>query len=286
MNIHQKNLTKKGVISLLRGFYTAASGMIAQQRHQESVSNNIANANTPGYKADQATLRSFPEMLTQQMGSKHVPTRKGLNLPTSRFIGGLNTGVYAQELVSDFSQGSIRETDMSTDLALENGTMPDEEGSLFFVVENEDGEERLTRNGHFTIDGEGYLTTNQGHFVLSNNGNPIQPNGDDITISRDGTIQADGMEAQLNIAYIDDVNNLAKEGDDLYTLEGAQIATAAESGADFQVHQGFLEGSTVDELKSMEEMMNAYRSFEQNQRVLKTYDESMGKAVNEIARLG
>jgi len=274
------------VISLLRGFYTAASGMIAQQRHQESVSNNIANANTPGYKADQATLRSFPEMLIQQMGSKHVPTRKGLNLPTSRFIGGLNTGVYAQELVSDFSQGSIRETDMSTDLALENGTMPDEEGSLFFVVENEDGEERLTRNGHFTIDGEGYLTTNQGHFVLSNNGNPIQPNGDDITISRDGTIQADGMEAQLNIAYINDVNNLAKEGDDLYTLEEGQIATAAESGADFQVHQGFLEGSTVDELKSMEEMMNAYRSFEQNQRVLKTYDESMGKAVNEIARLG
>src|SRR5699024_3120203 len=90
--------------------------MIAQQRHQESVSNNIANANTPGYKADQATLRSFPEMLIQQMGSKHVPTRKGLNLPTSRFIGGLNTGVYAQEFVSDFSQGSIWETDMSIDL--------------------------------------------------------------------------------------------------------------------------------------------------------------------------
>src|SRR5699024_11555836 len=105
----------------------------------------------------------------------------------------------------------------------------------------------------------------QGHFVLSNNGNPIQPNGDDITISRDGTIQADGMEAQLNIAYIDDVNNLAKEGDDLYTLEEGQIATAAESGADFQVHQGFIEGSTVDELKSKEEMMSAYSSVEKTE---------------------
>src|SRR5699024_7370602 len=141
----------------------------------------------------------------------------GLNLPTSRFIGGMDRGVYGQELVSDFSQGSIRETDMSTDLALENGTMIVVDGSLFFVVENEDGEERLTRNGHFTIDVEGYLTTNQGHLVLNNNGNLIQPNGDDITISRDGMIQADGMEVQLNIAYIDDVNNLAKEGDDLYT---------------------------------------------------------------------
>src|SRR5699024_8887928 len=116
--------------------------MIAQQRHQETVSNNIANTNKPAYKTDKSILRKYPEMLIQQMGSKHVPTRKGLNLSTSRFIGGLNTGVYAQELVSDFSQGSIRETDMSTDLALENGTMPDEEGSLFFVVENEDGEER------------------------------------------------------------------------------------------------------------------------------------------------
>src|SRR5699024_1240049 len=166
-----------------------------------------------------ATLRSIPASVMQQLGSKHVPTRKGLSLPTSRFIGGMNTGVYAQELVSDCSQASIRETDMSTDLALENGTMLDEEGSLFFVVENEDGEERLTRNGHFTIDGEGYLKTNQGHFVLSNNGNPIQANGDDITISRDGMIRAEGMEAQPNIAYIDDVNKLAKEGDDLYTLE-------------------------------------------------------------------
>src|SRR5699024_12406178 len=115
-------------------------------------------------------------------------------------------------------------------------TMPEEDGSLLFIVENEDVEERVTSNGHFTLDGEAYLTTNQGHFVLSNNGNPIQPNGDDITISRDGTIQADGMEAQLNSAYINDVNNLAKEGDDLYTLEEGQIATAAESGADFQVH--------------------------------------------------
>src|SRR5699024_12662163 len=132
----------------------------------------------------------------------------------------------------------------------------------------EDGEERLTRNVHFTIEGKGYLTTKQGHLVLSNNGNTIQPNDDDITISRDGTIKADGMEAQLNIAYIDAVNNLAKEEDDLYTLEEGQIATAAESGADFQVHQEIVEGSKVDELKSMEEMMNATRSFKQNQRVL------------------
>src|SRR5699024_10582905 len=150
------------------------------------VSNNIANANTPGYKADQATLRSFPEMLIQQMGSKHVPTRKGLNLPTSRFIGGLNTGVYAQELVSDFSQGYSRETDMFTSLSLENGTMPAEASSSYFFVDNEDGEERLTRNKHFTIDGEGYRTPNQGHFVVSNKGKSIEPNGDYISISGDG----------------------------------------------------------------------------------------------------
>src|SRR5699024_12857070 len=130
------------------------------------------------------------------------------------------------------------------------------------------------------------LASDNGKFIVNIIRIVIQSEGDDIVSSREGTIQADGIEEQMNVAYIDDVNNLAKEGDDLYTLEEGEIATAAESGADLQVHQGFLEGATVDELKSMEEMMNAYRSFEQNQRVSKTYDESMGKAVNEIARLG
>lgn len=284
--IKKVSVRKRGEQILLRGFYTAASGMIAQQRHQEAVSNNISNANTPGYKADQATLRSFPELLIQQMDKKQVPTKGGLQLPTQQTIGALNTGVYTQELVSDFEQGPIRETGIPADMALVDGILPDEEGGLFFTVTNEEGEERYTRNGHFTVDGMGFLTTNQGYYVLDNDGNRIQPDSENLTVSTDGLIEADDITAQLNIAYIDNVNGLVKEGDNLFALEEGQAMTAEEGQATYQVLQGSLEGSTVDGVKSMSEMMGAYRNFEQNQRVLRTYDESMGKAVNEIARLG
>src|SRR5699024_5454062 len=128
-------------------------------------------------------------------------------------------------------------------------------------------------------------TTNQGHFVLSNNGNPIQPNGDDITISRDGTIQADGMEAQLNIAYIDDVNNLAKEGDDLYTLEEGQIATAAESGADLQVHLALLDGLTVGQYRPKEELIHAHENHQHAQAVVLGDHSGVCKAASHLVRL-
>lgn len=141
---------------MLRGFYTAASGMIAQQRQQESLANNVANVNTPGYKADQATLRAFPELLIQQMGSKKIPTTKGINLPGGQPIGALNTGVYVHEMVPNFDQGDIKQTGISTDIALINSALPDETGGLFFTLQNEQGDLRYTRNGNFTIDGEGF----------------------------------------------------------------------------------------------------------------------------------
>lgn len=267
---------------MLRGFYTAASGMIAQQRQQEALSNNIANANTPGYKADQAALRAFPEMLLQQMGSKNVPTINGLNLPTQHPIGSLNTGVYVQENVPNFIQGDIRETGMTTDLALVNGVLPDETGSLFFTVQNEAGEARYTRNGNFTVDGQGFLVTNDGYYVLDQAGNAIQTDGMEFTVTSDGTLQTNGQNIPLGIAYTANANELAKEGNGLFSGEAGDVP----AGTTFTLQQGFLERSNVDSLQSMTQMMESYRMFETNQRVLKAYDESMGKAVSEIGRLG
>lgn len=272
---------------MLRGFYTAASGMIAGQRQQEMISNNLANVNTPGYKADQATLRSFPELLIRQMGSKTVPTTNRLKLPTNRLIGGLHTGVYAQESIPNFSQGLTRETGMLTDLALVDGDKPDETGGHFFTVQNEAGEERYTRNGNFTVDGEGYLTTNEGFFVLDQAGNPIQTNGLDFVVTANGVVQAEGENTQLGIAYIANVNDLIKEENDLLSAEAGNVIAEdpIALGATFSINQHHLESSNVNPMQSMTDMMQAYRSFELNQRVLKAYDESMGKAVNEIGRL-
>lgn len=266
---------------MLRGFYTAASGMIAQQRHQEALSNNITNANTPGYKADQSTLRSFPEMLIAQTGSKHIPTERGFSTPIRQPVGSLNTGVYVQEMVPDFEQGDLRETGQSTDLALVNGDMPDETGAFFFTVQNENGDVRLTRNGHFTVDGEGYLVTNQGYYVLDENESPIQTGGHDFHVTDNGLIQTDAETIPLGIGYVDNAHDLEKEGQDLFN--GDIVAPPAE--AMYQVKQGALEQSNVDAMQMMTQMMESYRMFETNQKVLKAYDESMGKAVSDVGRI-
>src|SRR5690625_72499 len=130
--------------------------MISQQRRQEMITNNVANVNTPGYKADQVSLRSFPELLIQQMNARKLPVQHQVTRRTSYPIGTLNTGVYAQELTPNFGQGMLRETRIPTDIAIVDGNYPDETGSVFFTVENDAGNVRYTRNGNFTVDGAGY----------------------------------------------------------------------------------------------------------------------------------
>jgi len=266
---------------LLRGFYTAASGMIAHQRRQEALTNNISNANTPGYKADQSTLRAFPEMLMHEMGSRKLPVKNGWSVPMQNQIGSLNTGVYVQEMVPDFNQGDLKETGISTDLALINGMLPDETGSLFFAVQNGEGETALTRNGNFTVDGDGYLVTTQGYYVLDEADNPIQTDGMDFTVTEDGNLQTDLQAIPLQIAYVADANELEKAGDGLLIGE-SELA----QGATYTGQQGSLEQSNVNELETMTKMMESYRMFEMNQRVLKAYDDSLGKAVNDVGRIG
>lgn len=267
---------------MLRGFYTAASGMVAQQRHQEALGNNIANMNTPGYKADQAAIRSFPEMLIQARGNKQLPVSRNLKVPTNQLIGSINTGAYVQEFVPDFSQGGLRETGLETDFALIQAEVPDENGGLFFRVQNADGQERLTRNGNFTIDGEGYLVTTQGYYVLNVLGEPIQVGGRDFLVTDTGIVQTEGGATQLGISYVANILDLVKEGENLFAGEAAAVPADAE----FSVRQGYLETSNVDAAQTMTQMMNAYRMFELNQRVLKAYDENLGKAVSEIGRIG
>lgn len=271
---------------MLRGFYTAASGMISQQRVQETLSNNIANVNTPGYKADGAVLRSFPDMLVQQMGSNAQGLGQGPGRSISgQAIGSLNTGAYVQELVPDFTQGPIRQTGLTTDLALVDGVLPDETGSLFFTVENETGEVRYTRNGHFTVDDAGFLTTNEGYYVLDDNENRIQTNGLDFVVHANGQMEAAGLNVNIGIAYVANTDDMIKEENNLLTGD-LEVLDARDQDLTFSVLQHTLEGANVDPSKTMTDMMVAYRNFEQSQKMLKAYDESMSKAVNEVARLG
>lgn len=273
---------------MFRGFNALTSGMVSQQRVQEALSENVANVNTPGYKADEAVLRAFPEMLLKKMGSNEPGLGQGPHQTRSgETVGSINTGAYVQELIPHFNQGPIRETGQPTDLALVDGELPDENGSLFFTVENEDGDTRYTRNGHLTVDSEGFLTTNDGSYVLNDNANRIQTNGMDFLVTSDGEVQTDGMNANIAITYIDNTDDMVKDENDLFILDGdANAQDARGLNVTFSVMQNTLEGSNVDAEKTMTDMMSTYRLFEQNQRMLRAYDENMGKAVSEVGRLG
>src|SRR5690606_19732431 len=138
---------------MFRGFYTVGSGMIAQQRRTEMLANNIANANTPGFKAEQSSIRSFPEMFMSSLHAQRIPTQKGIQLNGLSPVGELSTGVYMQESMPLFTQGSLRETGMTTDIALLDGNLPidpetGEQGAVFFRLENENGNELYTKNGN------------------------------------------------------------------------------------------------------------------------------------------
>lgn len=260
---------------MIRGLYTAASGMIAQQRRQEMLTNNMANANTPGHKADQASLRTFPRMLIANLSQAYESSSNELA-----------TGVYLQETIPNFLQGSLMETGKDTDVALIDGNLP-ENSTLMFAVQTEDGI-RYTRNGNFTVDNDGRLITRQGMPVLDVNGNAIFLQSEQFRILTDGTIlENDVPVTQLNVFLIDDANQLVKEGNGLFRNDGAAAASAVGNpDVTYQLQQGFLERSNVDLQQTMTEMLNTYRTFEANQKVLQTYDETLDKAVNQVGRIG
>ncbi len=261
--------------------------MIAQQRRQEALSNNVANALTPGYKQDQATLKAFPEMLIERMENKTFPPRRETTIPMRTRVGALNTGVYVQETIPDFAQGALKNTGISTDMALVNGVLPDDNGSLFFTVQNAEGETRYTRNGNFTVDGQGLLVSNQGYYVLDQTGNPISTDGQEFNVTAEGSVQVGNQATQLGIAYSANANQLVKEGEGLFRAEDGQVLENARTnqGVTFSVQQNYLENSNVDTAQTMTDMMQAYRMFEANQKVIQAYDQSLDKAVNEIGRL-
>lgn len=302
---------------MFRGVYTATSGMIATQRKQEMLTQNLANLNTPGYKADQTVLRAFPDLLIQRIRDQQGDVRGLPSIPGQTTLGILHSGVYAQEGIPLFSQGALRETGRSLDLAIvdqdlinPNGEQP-VRGYLFFTVQGEDGEQYYTRNGQFALDPEGYLVTNAGYYVLNDVGQPIQLNNPDFRILEDGTIlQAfdDNPEefyevGRLWLGYTEQPERLSKLGNDLYRFVPENDADEDEANVmqplgdveflnnmepgqlPFMIKQGFVEGSNVDAVQTMTEMISTYRLYEANQRVLQAYDRSMEKLVNEVGRV-
>ncbi|GIO35240.1 flagellar hook-basal body complex protein FlhO [Paenibacillus antibioticophila] len=297
---------------MLRGLYTAASGMITQQRRHDTVTQNIANINTAGYKQVNSVTHSFPDVLISLMGDKENGGQKT--------IGRLTTGVFAEESLASFMQGDLKETNNSSDFGLvsnlvlidpatdepipfdASGKYVAEDGEViyrpevFFTVQDANGETRYTRDGGFRVNAVGDLLTDQGQRVLDTDGNPIAlPPGitmDQVKSDSLGNLSydVDGVQtdlAAIGVVVVNNPHQLVREGHGVFRVDNVQAADirALEAEDNASVRQGYLESSNVDTAQAMVDLMAAQRAYESNQKLIQYYDKSLEKAVNEIGRV-
>lgn len=259
---------------MLKGLYTAYTGMINEQNRMDTMTNNLANASTVGFKKEGTTSQSFDAILALKIKDESV----GVHL--AQPIGLNNPGVKIGENYTDYTQGSYRVTDNTYDLALS--------GEGFFTIEftNKAGETSTmyTRAGQFTLNREGYLVNENGDYVLSTQNQRIQLNTLlDSEISTNGTITQNGTAvAQIQVTDFEDYNYLEKYGETYYRpVEGART-----TAADAEINSGYLEMSNVQVVSEMVNLINITRAYETNQKVIQTYDSSLEIAVSQLGRLG
>lgn len=281
---------------MIKGLYTAASGMNAQIHRMNQVSNNMANVDLTGYKKDIAVHKAFPEMLIRRFDDNGVRRFPLGSYDEAPLVGRLGSGVEMNEAYTIFSQGALKETGNPFDMALED--------KGFFSIQTPDGE-RYTRNGSFHLGKEGLLVTKDGFPVMGENG-PIQIKKHNFVIDKNGRVFfnaafSDDPEEMVsleendweNMQFLDQLKVvqfnrdrfLKKEGNSLWrsTLESgeAQKPPLEKFPA---VRQGFLESSNVNPVTEMVQMIEVNRAYEANQKVIQSHDQALGKLINDAAR--
>lgn len=196
--------------------------------------------------------------------------------PSPNVIGTMGAGVKFQKIVTDFSQGNMVETGGKFDISLN--------GPGFFKVEDQNGKVFYTRDGSFSMNNQGELVTLEGHRVLGKNGPITIGENGDIEVTKDGQVISNGKTLDtLDIVDLDNGEYLRKIGNNLYKMidgvEGEEIPFNGE------VLQGYLEGSNVDSIKELVEMITLMRNFESCQKVIRIQDEMLEKSANEIGRV-
>ena len=249
---------------MIRGLYSAAAGMMTAARRMEFVTNNLANAQTVGYKQELSATSTFDEqLLMQQLGPRATPE-----------IGRLTTSTVAEAPIIDFATlGALQETGRDLDVAAE--------GPGFFTVQGQAGV-RYTRDGSFTRDALGRLTTSEGDLVLGDNG-PITIPGGRIAIDTDGTISVEGQPIdRLQVVEFGPDQPLQKVGNNQFAPRNAGDQPVAATQTN--VRQHFVEGSNVDLATAQTTMLELQRAYQANQKAIQYQDEMTGRAVNDIAK--
>jgi len=243
---------------MYKGIYIAASGAVLKQTQLDIITQNIANANTAGYKKDAI---AFKDYLFQQETSLEPDGRVMSDYGTSK---------------TDLANGNSVKTGNTLDIAIE--------GNGFIALEGG----RYTRRGDLKKNGEGYLTTYDGIKVLGQGG-PISIPDDSVEINIDlegkvSVLQAGGtLLTELDTIKVVDFGpdaNLTKEGNGMFTSAGASPVPSTAG-----VKQGYLETSNVDVVKEMVALIEGMREFETYQRAIRMFDSATALVTNELGRI-
>ncbi len=249
---------------MTRGVYTAAAGMLANQAAQDAIAQNLANANTTGYKEDVPRFESF---LSQSVSSLSGADRASL--------GTLGSGAGLKDETTNFAEGGLQQSGNPLDVALT--------GDAALVIQTPQGP-RLSRDGSLSLDAQGTL-------IQSATGRPVLDSGSrtlslpaktkSIVISPLGDLVADGVKVgRIQLAALSSAVNPVKAGDNLYSVSSVQPASPSAT-----IRQGFLESSNVSIVKEMVSMISIMRAYETNQKMLQAEDDTTGKATTEVGKI-
>jgi len=254
-----------------RALWISATGMDGQNRLTETIANNLANVNTTAYKKGNVHFQDLYYQTVTAVGAKTSDS----NAPVGIELG---TGSRVSGITRDFSYGTMTERSGNFDLAIA--------GDGFFEIELPDGSKGYTRDGHFHRDSTGKLVTEDGYALA---GAPnIDSNASTVTITLDGTItqrvnNVDSSPGSIQIARFPNNEGLRPIGNNLFKeteASGPVTLGAANQNGHGGIRQGFLEGSNVDVVKEMVNMIAAQRAYEVISKSIKTSDEMLRTATN------
>ncbi len=257
---------------MVKGLYTAYTGMINEQNRMDILTNNLANSDTNGFKKEGATSQAFDSLLALKIKDRSE------NPNLAHPIGIANLGVKVGENYTDYSQGAFKVTDRTYDVALS--------GEGFFNIEytNKAGETSTmyTRDGAFVVNTQGYLVNKDGDYVLGQNGRIRLDPTKDVAIDTQGNISQDGARvAQIKLTDFEDYNYIEHFGENYYRpVEGA-----TEKAATATTNQGFIETSNVQVVQEMVEMISVSRQYESNQRLITTIDGTLQIVSNQLGKV-
>ncbi len=277
----------------MKELWVPLSGALAQQRNVETIANNVANANTAGFKKDVLT---FKEYLTQfEKGYSediNLPHKEWAPEDFYKSYGAEHGFVKVDGSYTNFEQGQLVPTGAPLDLAIN--------GKGFFEVLTPNGI-RYTRRGTFSLDGEGNLRTNDGYLVLSKLNIPEQPAdgapptvptpaerginiglSGKLIINHQGEIYKDGQKiSELSVREFKDIQSLKKEGNSFYINQDNENILPETNSL---VYQGHVEQSNVNAVQEMTNLIRANRHFESIQKAIKTYDSMAGRSLTELSK--